>query len=430
MVRVTPLAQAARVPRTGRVTRSPTHTWNVRSQPYQMQPILLAPVIPGETLKSGVFQARVVTDPVKNRLIGWWQEYYLYYVPFRAMAIREQIEQMVIDPEFDAVTAGITSNIAVSQRYFAGRNSIDWVKQCLDAVVKYDFRKPDYAGVHEIDGLPVVSINRKSWADSALTDSLVEDWDAAITVGVDDQINASEIDAALQHYELLKANGLVEMSYEDYLKTYGIRGKPVAEPNEQYTPELIRYVRDWQYPSNTVDAAGAVSSAVSWSIAERVDKDRFFTEPGFIFGFTVSRPKVYLGRQVGAASMMLDTIRAWLPKVLSDDPTTSLKQFANGAGPITGGFDPGTGVEDYWIDVRDLFLYGDQFVRSSSNYSVPLPAASGNLMFPDASVYDALFVEQTGTAQHIEQDGTIVLNIAGSQKDFSAPTHSATLPLG
>lgn len=432
MVLRTPL-EINRAPRVGRVSRKPVHTWNIRAQPWQIQPCLLAPVIPGETLKNAVLQARVVTDPVKNRLIGWWHEYYFYYVPFRAMAIRDDLERMVVDPEFNAQTEGITSNVAVANHYFYGRHGIDWVEQCLNAVVAFDFRKPDYEGVHEIDGLPVVSINRNSWADSLLTNSLVAEWDVPVVDGADADttLDASEVDLAMQQYELLKLNGLVEMSYEDYLKTYGVRGKAVEEAPEEWNPELIRYIRDWQYPSNTIDPTdGSAASAVSWSVAERIDKDRYFREPGFIFGVTVSRPKIYLGNQEGAAASMLSTIRAWLPKIMENDPTTSMMRFASGSGPLTAGFNPGSGVEDYWVDVRDLFLHGDQFVRGSQAYELPLPASDGNLIYPTAAMYDALFVEQTGTAQHIEQDGLISMVIAGSQRDLSASSHSATLPLG
>ena len=42
--------QSAR--RTGRVTRSPRHTFQLRHRPFLLQPFMLAPVIPGETMKS------------------------------------------------------------------------------------------------------------------------------------------------------------------------------------------------------------------------------------------------------------------------------------------------------------------------------------------------------------------------------------------
>ncbi len=421
-----PLA-VQRAPRQGRVMRRPNHKWNVRAQPWQIQPICIAPVIPGETLKNAVLQARVVSDPVANRLIGWWHEYYFYYVPFRALSIADELTQMVVDPEFDAQSAGITSNTVVANHYFYGRHGINFVKECLDAVVAYDFRKPDYTGTHEIDGLPVTTINNENWTNSLIADSLMESFDQNVDVNSDGTIMASEVDIAMQQYELLKANGLIEMTYEDYLKTYGIRGRAV-EKTEEWTPELIRYIRDWTYPSNTVDGEGNVSSALSWSIAERIDKDRFFREPGFIFGVTVSRPKVYLGRQVGAAVSMMDNIRAWLPKVLTDDPYTSLMRFEDAEGPMQTGFDnadasPGN-TQAYWVDVRDLLLYGDQFVYEATPYTVPLPATDGNLQFPTSASVAALFA---GDAKRVEQDGLISFVIAGSQRDFTTGVHNATV---
>lgn len=415
-----------RAPRVGRVMRRPVHRWNLRHKPWQIQPCFIAPVIPGETLKNAVMQARVVTDPVKNRLIGWWHEYYVYYVPFRAMAIAEELTQMVVDPEW--TPANVSSDTPNAATYFYGRDSIDFVKQCLDAVVKYDFRKPDFEQTFEIDGLPIVTINNENWSNSMINEEAVQAWDVPVVDGPDanSTLDASEVELAMQQYELLRQNGLIEMSYEDYLKTYGIKGRAV-EKVEEFHPELLRYVRDWQYPSNTVDGEGNVSSAVSWSIAERIDKDRFFREPGFIFGVTLSRPKVYLGRQVGAAVSMLDTIRAWLPKVMTDDPYTSLKLFADGEGPMQTGFDDASSgtTQGYFVDVRDLFLYGDQMVRNSSVYTASLPAADGNLQFPVASMYTDLFVDTV--KQHTEQDGLISFVIAGSQRDFTESAVARTV---
>ena len=430
-----PLA-VARAPKMGRVSRRPVHTWNVRHQPWLLQPVALAPVIPGETLKNAVIQARVVTDPIKNRLIGWWHEYYTYYVPFRAMSIADELTQMVVDPEW--TPANVDSNTAEPAHYFYGRNSIDWVEHCMAAVVAYDFRRPEETVTRKVGALHLADINRKNVFHSLLPDSAVQDWDVPVVDGADanSTLDASEVDIAMEQYELLRANGLIEMTYEDYLKTYGIRGRAVERPEEQFHPELIRMNRDWQYPSNTVDATGAVSSAVSWSIAERIDKDRFFKEPGFIITFTVSRPKVYLGRQAGAAASALDTIRAWLPKVMTDDPYTSLKKFANGEGPLATGLadatpalGDATPTQAYWLDVRDLFLYGDQFVANAGANVVQLPAidANANYVVDHAAACDALFVNQDGTKQHTEQDGLISLVVAGSQRDYTTDNRSSTL---
>ena len=73
------------LPRQGRVSRRPEHTFHLRFRPFQIQPCLVAPVLPGETLKQAQFQMRAVADPVRNPLVGWWSSWMMFYVPFRAL---------------------------------------------------------------------------------------------------------------------------------------------------------------------------------------------------------------------------------------------------------------------------------------------------------------------------------------------------------
>src|SRR3546814_10510072 len=106
--------------------------------------------------------------------------------------------------------------------------------------------------------------------------------------------------AFTDHYaqwEAMRSMQLTASTFEDWVKTFGVR-VPKAEAEESHRPELLRYIREWSYPSNTINPAdGTPSSAVSWSVAERADKDRFFSEPGFLFGCAVARPKVYFSKQ-------------------------------------------------------------------------------------------------------------------------------------
>ena len=64
-----------------RKTRRPTHPFQVRHLPFQIQPFMLAPVLPGETLEFGNLQSRCVVDPIKSPFVGWWLEHYVFYVP-------------------------------------------------------------------------------------------------------------------------------------------------------------------------------------------------------------------------------------------------------------------------------------------------------------------------------------------------------------
>ena len=72
--------------RTSRATRRPQHRFNLKTKPYQIQPLLIAPVLPGETLNGLMLQAQAWSDPLATgilRNIGWWSEYFFFYVKHR-----------------------------------------------------------------------------------------------------------------------------------------------------------------------------------------------------------------------------------------------------------------------------------------------------------------------------------------------------------
>lgn len=398
----------------GRRMRSPEHRFAIRQKPYIIQPFLIAPVLPGESLKNALLQSRVVTDPIKNPLIGWWIEYYVFYVKHRDLADREHFTAMMLDPEYDLSSLYSAANIATY--HFGG--TIDWARLCLDRVVEEYFRNEgEEAGDYTLDGLPIASINQNSWLDSAMNaaDFTPLNDDVDIEVGVDDKITAGEVDAALRAWQWARMNNLTQQTYEDFLRSYGVKKRPLEETHK---PELLRYVRDWSYPTNTIEpTTGAPSSAVSWAIAERLDKARFFSEPGFIFGVTVARPKVYLSKQTGSGVGMLADAVSWLPAVLRDDPFTSLRKIAASAGPLPANAD----VDGYWVDVRDLFLYGDQFINFSLSETdaglVALPTTGMEKRYVSSGDVDALF---KGTGKLVRQDGVMALKILGHQQDATA----------
>jgi len=400
------------VGRMGRTMRNPRHTFILEQRPFEITPFLIAPVLPGETLKNFSWQARAVSKPIKQPLVGWWLEYYVFYVKMRDLAERDTLTAMLIDPA-TSITS-IDLNAATTWTYgFAG--ALDYVQMCLDRVVDEWFRdEGEVSGDFVITaGRPAAKINSDSWLDSVVDRTvLLDPDDPHLTVGGDGYITGSEIDTTMRQWEFLRSMNLTQMDYDDFLATFGI--KPTAV--ERHRPELLRYARDWQYPSNTINPSdGAPTSAVSWSISERGDKNRFFKEHGFIFGVTVARPKVYLEKQKGAGVGMLSNAYNWLPAIMADDPRTSLKEYAAGAGPIT------TTTNAYVVDVRDLFLYGDQFVNFALTEAdmsiVDLPnAALTNKKYPTSAEVDLLFTAAS-PANIITQDGVFSMAIAGTQID-------------
>lgn len=419
-----------------RVLRKPVHTHQVRSRPWQIQPFCIAPVLPGETLKNLRMQSRVVSDPIKNPLIGWWKEYYYFYVPLRATLkaqgdheTRTTVEDMLMD-----VSAPLSDDSAVGAWAYHA-NGTDWVTPCLNVVVDQFFRDEGEAvsGNHFDfgDGIPLASKGGNSFLDSYYPNSEMPAPDTVdVDVGGNDDFDIAELQSKFETWQLLRSQTMMKMDFEDWLETYGIQQQ---QRNDPLKAELIRTFRDWSYPTNTVNPAdvvdsedtvivpaGAPSSALSWSIAGRADKDRFFREPGFIIGVTIARPKVYMSNQTSNASCLLQGVLDWMPALLKDEVYTSIKRIAQGEGPLSATEFAAT---DYWLDVRDLFSYGDQFVNFALTETdaglVALPDAAGHSesRFVSSADTNALFVSESSNL--VREDGITTLGILGTQVDHT-----------
>jgi hypothetical protein len=116
------------LPQAGRVARKPVHTFHLRHYPFAIQPFMIAPVLPGETMKNLLMQSRVVLDPIKNPLIGWWLEYYWFYVKHSDMDARDNLQSLMLDPAF-AVSA-IQDTTADVNLYHAGAaGAVNWTQR-------------------------------------------------------------------------------------------------------------------------------------------------------------------------------------------------------------------------------------------------------------------------------------------------------------
>lgn len=420
------------LPKSGRVSRRPQHRFYIRHKPWVIQPFLLAPVLPGETLENLLLQSRAITDPITNRVMGWWLEHYVFYVKLRDLTDRDQYTQMALDLDWDPVAAGVTSAAAVA--YYHPDTGINWAQECLQRVTEEFFRDEGEAwDAFTIGGMPIASIGQNSWMDSILPNSDYITEDLNVDLDANATIMASEVEEAMRTYQMLQMNDLATMSFEEYLQQHGVR-RPLSE--DSHRPELVRYSRDWQYPSSSVDAdTGSVNSVVSWNVAERADKKRFFSEPGFLFGCTVVRPKVYLKHQFGTGAWAMDNALTWLPAMLMDDPRSSYREITEGTGPLSALTDSSGAPGSYWMDVRDLLVHGDQFCNfsmlgSTAYNAVALPAnADGQRRYATSTAdHEDLFVGVSPNAL-TEQDGVVSLNIKGRQRD-TTPTTNMAVRLG
>lgn len=403
-------ANAEPMPQNKRRIRRPSHQFHLRHRPFVIQPFMFHPVQAGETLKNLLWQARAVTDPIKNPLIGWFLEYYFFYVKMTDCYSAAELE-FLYKPGGAKPPTGTTPALEMYTKASAGYPQILFQQACYNKIVTTWFRKEGETYAYASSGTlaraqrTTVDIFDSAQPASNLTSANA---DASLTVGVDDAITGSEIEALMREYELKRMAGLTPMSFDDYLRQQGVNMP--SEVTEARRPELIRYSREWQYPSNTVEpSTGVPSSAVSWAIADRADKDRFFREPGFIVGITLARPKVYLKGQTGSLVGLMDTPYEWLPRAVMDDPSAAMQVVPVADQSLSN-------AADMVIDFRDLFEHGEQFLNfdPGGTYAyngVTTLDADGFGRYPSESDTNAFFVNPS-PQNNVRQDGVVDLQIA------------------
>lgn len=368
-------------------------------------------------MKNLLLQARVLSDPVNNPLIGWWLEHHFFYVKHRDLDARDLLTQMVLVPGTSMASLQSSTGTDGLKYYFqSAGGEINWLKLCLKRIVEDYFRNESDGAwnTNIIDDVPLASFGRVDFMDSAMNDAEralsdvdVEGPDANTT------IQASEVADALRTWNLLRNEGLTEMTYEDWLGTFGVR----MPQTQNYRPELLRSVRDWQYPSSYVEpTTGVPSAALSWKVAERADKDRYFREPGWIVGVQVCRPKVYMSGQTSTATILMRDALSWLPAIMRDDVLASWKKVAATSQPLSSNTDA------YWIDLKDLLLYGEQFFNyapgTAGRNHVGQPLATLARRYPTSAQADAMF-KSASPANKIRTDGITSLSIMGALTDTS-----------
>lgn len=384
-----------------RKPRNPAHPFQLRTKPFQIQPFMLSPVLPGETLTNLVLQSRVVTKPIKHPLVGWWTEYFFFYVKLKDIQAHLEgpnmtgfVDEMVTAPgTYDPAPLRAAAD---PKYYHAG--GTPWAKYAMRTVVEYYFRDEGEDWDHAlIDGLPIAQYSGKNYTDSlTLASAKRTDRDVNLDLNDDGNITVQEMYDAQSEWQALRDAGLETLDYEDWLRTFGVQApEEVPESFNRYRPELIRFYRNWAYPTNTVEpTTGVPSSAVSWVNAFRADKNRRFQEPGFIIGLNVTKPKVYLKDAKGSLASYMEVLENWLPALSHDRYEKGFLEFAANAGPLGGKFGATPGTEGYWLDLRDLLTHGDQFVNfalDDVSSALSVITKDGQTRYPSSAEVDGLF---------------------------------------
>lgn len=405
-------------PPTDRVGRYPKHPFLTREVPFTAQPFMLARVLPGETLENLFMESRVISDPILNSIIGWKKEYYFFYVRASDLLLNA-IKAMFVDP----ANANITGQDEAANKTttYAAKGGIDWAQKCLDRVVETYFRDQGETAASRAfaDGSRIVQIRDTMWMDSMIAKANMPEGPA-----IAGATSAGDLDRLMDAFAQLRALGLADMTYEDWLRSQGIS----IPDKDDDKPELLARFSEFQYPTNTVEpTTGVPASAVSWVFKNGERKRFFFKEPGFLLGVSVTRPKVYFGGLAGSVAGFAKRAWDWMPNYVADMPETSLENQPVNTGPL-GDRTGGTVWADYFIDNRDELLYGDQWqnmraftatlATDGANHMLALPDATGNFRYPSEAMCKAFF-KTPASAFYVRQDGYVSLSIKGLQVDYT-----------
>ena len=145
-----------------RHTRRPNFPIAGTMVPFGLYPIMVHPVLPGETLHNFESKFRCLSRPVKHPLAGCWLEHWLCYVKFTDLD--RQFGEMFISDTYS--TAGHTAG-ADKPRMFTKSGQIDWITKCVNRIHQAYFIH-EHETARTIDGVPLVKINQASWMQNAL----------------------------------------------------------------------------------------------------------------------------------------------------------------------------------------------------------------------------------------------------------------------
>ncbi len=403
---------------TDRIGRYPKHTFMMQSKPFSVTPIGIAPVLPGETLKSLFMESRVITDPIQNPIIGWKKEYFFFYVKATQL-LGDAIRNMFVDLDDNSDLALTNGLVANSQAYYSAKGSVNYMELALKACVNAYFRDEGelWSNKPLINGYPSAQIRENSWLDS-----LIDKDDVPEGTQIDAASDSGDMERLLTAFEQLRAMGLANITYDEYLASFGIK----VDEDKVDRPTLLMHVTDFQYPSNTVDPiTGTPTSAVSWVFRQGENKKRtFFREPGFIVGITVTRPKIYFTGLAGSLASHMTRAWDWMPALLEQMPSSSLRKFDIATGPLG---DRVTDTDAYFVDMRDLLIHGDQFHNRRAFDVIDDPALNGlalpdlalNWRYPTEGQANSLF--KAAATSFLREDGYFSLSLMGKQRD-STPT--------
>jgi len=349
-----------------RVKRSPNFPLAGTLKPFGLYPMMLLPVLPGETLESFDLNLRCISMPVRHPLFGAWHETWVAYVKFTDIDLA--LAEMFISTTM--ATTGFTA-AADSDRYFTAAGQVRWAQMCTETVWRHYFADDSerYGTIPTIDGVPMIKRRNVDWTHNLM-------FKPAALVEADLPSNP---EGQLTGVDIMSMMGLSELTYEKYLQQYGVSEKATNQVSGR--PEILRYAQSWTVPTNQVEPSnGAPSSAWTWQSKLSADKPKRFDEPGFLIVLQAVRAKMLSDALRYSITGEMWGFADFFPAYNLSDPAAGLKVIKTDAKPFKAAFGPdGGSALSMLYDHRDILSRGEQFVNAWSNSPYYIPMITGQV---------------------------------------------------
>lgn len=385
-------------------------------RPFGLYPIMIHPVLPGETLKSGKARWSVISQPLANPLSGAWLESWFFYV--KLTDIDRDLGEMFISDSMS--TSGYTAGSG-RQHFFSISGSINWVYLCLDKIRDAYFKNE---GEDNVDlgspdfSVPQMKINNRSWYQNIMFEPAEVALDTTGERDHREQMSA---------YDMVTQMQMTELSYESYLEQYGVSSMRTGLGE----PEILRFSRSWTKPTNHVDpSTGAPSSAWVWNDEMGLEKDKRFNEPGFIIMLAGVRPKMMNGMIAASLVGNMWGFSDWYPAYNLTDPQAGIKRIGTDDDVFVTTINAAEGEVQCLYDQRDLLNHGEQFINDIINNPYPHPLSTFHNLEASATPMqqrgeyakhddiDALFASSASEDKvRCQYEGIVGLTIAGHVTD-------------
>lgn len=395
-----------------RKTRTPNFPIGGRIAPYGLYPIWAHPVLPGETLQSASQKTILRSEAIKNPLMGAWHEQWLVYFKFSDLD-RELGEMFIKDT---IATTGFTAS-SDNTATFTHDGQIDWIGMCLRKLHESYFLHEGETAREIHTGIPQVKLNNASWYQNMM----FEPADQSVPTS-----DASDLYEHLQGWMMLQQMQMTDLTYEDYLETYGVK----ASRGHDGEPEILRFGRSWTTPVNSIEpTTGAPSSAWLWNLDFKSEKPKRFQEPGFVVAFQTVRPKMRNANTLFSAVGNLWGFSDWFPSYNLEDPTAGVKEIAKND-PVFEAAMTDAGTETLIYDHRDLLSHGESFYNAtdpiwdyneSTGHSVKTGANAEDVRGEYCTLADIKNIAAAETpdtnGRIIAYDGIAMLRVSGHIED-------------